>query len=145
MKKHLLFVGIMCAVTVTPAMAVTKCVNLSSTSTTCAGNLSSSTGADWSATCTTNGQSVDIKGVAACTAATTGRPPVTGTAKTTLSANLASGTVDCYCKMVSPAVSRWIFAIRQENCGSTCAAMCANVLSYSDRAMAKTMFSSLSD
>ena len=116
MKKHLLFVGIMCAVTTTPAMAVTKCVNLSSTSTTCAGNLSSSTGADWSATCTTNGQSVDIKGIAVCTAA-----------------------------MVSPAVSRWIFAIRQENCGSTCAAMCANVLGYSDRAMAKTMFSSLSD
>ena len=143
MKKHLLFVGIMCAVTTTPAMAVTKCVNLSSTSTTCAGNLSSSTGADWSATCTTNGQSVDIKGIAVCTAATTGRAPVTRTATTTLSTNL--GNVDCYCKMVSPAVSRWIFAIRQENCGSTCAAMCANVLSYSDRAMAKTMFSSLSD
>lgn len=143
MKKHLLFVGIMCAVTTTPAMAVTKCVNLSSTSTTCAGNLSSSTGADWSATCTTNGQSVDIKGIAVCTAATSGRAPVTGTATTTLSTNL--GNVDCYCKMVSPAVSRWIFAIRQENCGGTCAKMCANVLSYSDRAMAKTMFSSLSD
>ena len=49
-------------------------------------------------------------------------------------------------KMVSPAVSRWIYLATMSNCPTTCAKMCANFAGNPDRAaIIKSMFTSMSD
>ena len=53
------------AILTAPAMAVQKCVALDASTTTCT-STPTTCKADWSATCTTNGTRVPIKGIAMC-------------------------------------------------------------------------------
>lgn len=153
MHRTLISAAIIGIISIIPnAHAVVKCVNLSPSATTCSGNIMSSSGADWVATCTTNGSSISIRGVSACecsaTASASGSTaPSIGTAKSSLKTCNSAGSL-CYCKMVSPAVSRWIFVVEQENCQTTCAKMCANAFSAGgsiSTAIIKSMFTSMSD
>ena len=61
MKKHLIIVGIICAASIPPAYAVTKCVKLSP-STTCTSPSGVNGQSNWSATC----GGIEIQGVAFC-------------------------------------------------------------------------------
>lgn len=122
-----------------PAMAVTKCVKQPSSST--CSNYSSERGqSNWSATC----DGVPVQGVAFCGSQDGGSIGATTTAVTT-------GTTDdsnkyCWCKMTSPAVSRWVFIAAQASpilCDYQCAAVCSNGVRI--QSVLSAMFSNLSD
>ena len=140
MKKHLLITGLICMAINPPAMAVTKCVKQPSSSSTCS-NYSSERGqSNWSATC----DGVSVQGVAFCGSQDGGSTGATTTAVTT-------GTTDdsnkyCWCKMTSPAVSRWVFIAAQASpiiCDYQCAAICSNGVRI--QSVLSAMFSNLSD
>ena len=119
MKKHLLIAGLLCAAIIPPAFAVTKCVKLSS-STTCSTYSGISGQSNWSATC----GGVSIQGVAFCGSQDGGSTGATTDAVTTSDNNKY-----CWCKMVSPAVSSWVFYGDREsasNCARLCARICAS-------------------
>ena len=138
MKKHLIIAGIICAASIPPAYAVTKCVKLTS-STTC--TTSSGNGSNWSATC----GGIAIQGVAFCGSQK-------GGAMGTKSENVTtSSTSDdnkyCWCKMVSPAVSSWVFNTTNSSAGSCanyCASHCASNAQYRSD-FRSALFSGLSD
>ena len=140
MKKHLLIAGLICMATIPPVSAVTKCVKLSS-STTCS-NYSGATGqSNWSVTC----GGVSVQGVAFCGSQSGGSQGATSTTVT------ISSTVDnnkyCWCKMVSPAVSRWVFhgAVTSAGyCANRCAHSCA-LYAQANASFRSAMFGSLSD
>ena len=123
MKSKILIAGaILCAITTTGAHAVTKCVALNS-STTCTSNSSSYTGhTDWAATCTTNGVSTPISGIGICSS--TSGSSVGQTATELDTSSTADENQNCWCKMTSPAVSRWVFRSSGPSAG-LCARMCA--------------------
>ena len=138
MKKHLLIAGLICMATIPPVSAVTKCVKLSS-STTCS-NYSGATGqSNWSVTC----GGVSVQGVAFCGSQSGGSQGATSTTVT------ISSTVDnnkyCWCKMVSPAVSSWVFAsdLPGSSCYNVCPYQCAYAIN--DASFRSGMFGSLSD
>ena len=138
MKKHLLIAGLICMATIPPVSAVTKCVKLSS-STTCS-NYSGATGqSNWSVTC----GGVSVQGVAFCGSQSGGSQGATSTTVT------ISSTVDnnkyCWCKMVSPAVSSWVFAsdLPGSSCYNGCPYHCAYAIN--DASFRSGMFGSLSD
>ena len=148
MHRTLISAAIIGIISIIPnAHAVVKCVNLSPSATTCSGNIVSSSGADWVATCTTNGSSISIRGVSACANSATGiNKPSAGDATSSLSVISDTSHTLCYCKMVSPAVSRWIYLTTMNNCPTTCAKMCANFAGNPDSAaIIKSMFTSMSD
>ncbi len=139
MKKHLLIAGLICMATIPPAAAVTKCVKLNS-STTCSAYSGIANQSNWSATC-----GVSIQGVAFCGSQNGGSTGATTGAVTT------SSTIDnnkyCWCKMVSPAVSRWVFYGDREsasNCVSICARICASYAA-GNASFRSALFSNLSD
>ena len=146
MKSKILITGaILCAITTTGAHAVTKCVALNS-STTCTSNYSAyQYHTDWVATCTTNGVSTPISGIGICSS-TSG----SSTGQTATELDTSSTTDDnkyCWCKMTSPAVSRWVFPNVQaaaDYCAQNCAFHCAHNV-RSSAAFRSAMFSSLSD
>ncbi|HIS71159.1 MAG TPA: hypothetical protein IAD02_04225 [Candidatus Enterousia intestinigallinarum] len=142
MKKHLIIAGIICAATIPPTYAVTKCVKLTS-STTC--NPGSNNGvADWSATCTTSGSSVFVKGISFCS---NKNGNTTGTTSGTLSASgVPSENSYCWCKIVSPAISSsWVFySSMGSSCPNGCSSMCAGTI-YNNATFRKNLFSGLSD
>ena len=133
--KNIVMLSAILAVVSVPAAAVQKCVALGSR-TTCAapGGLSRPpTGkADWELTCTTNRESVTVKGIGVCSPVmgTTSSPVSLLTTSTCISGQCpAEGdAVYCYCRMVSPALSQWVglqmgFAsesTRLQNCAATC-------------------------
>lgn len=124
MKKHLIIAGIICAASIPPAAAVTKCVALNSISTTCNVGYSFAR-LDWSTTCKTNGIYVPIVGIAGCSSKNG------GTIGTTSDSIPTSSTSDdnkyCWCKMVSPAVSRWVYygsLSSAGNCAYNCSGSC---------------------
>ena len=124
-KQFLLAGAMLCAITTTGAHAVTKCATLSSR-TTCTSSSSQQYKyhTDWAATCTTNGVSTPISGIAICSS-TKG-----GMAATATELDISS-TVDenmyCWCKMISPAVSRWVSGggSSASGCAEVCASFCA--------------------
>ena len=121
-KQFLIAGAMLCAITTTGAHAVTKCFALSSR-TTCTSDFSQyQYRTDWAATCTTNGVSRPISGIGICSS-TTG-----GMAATATELDMSS-TVDenrtCWCKMISPAVSRWVSGGTNTSAGG-CAASCAS-------------------
>ena len=120
MKKHLIIVGIICAASIPPAYAVTKCVKLTS-STTCI--TSSSNGSNWSATC----GGIEIQGVAFCGSQEGASEGVT--TETVTTSSTSDDNRHCWCKMVSPAVSRWVFAYDHDSAGH-CAADCSNYCGF---------------
>jgi hypothetical protein len=111
-----------CVVAFGDADAATKCVNLSSSST-CTGNSSTNVAGDWTSTC--NG--INIKGVGVCSSTSS------SSAGNTLSSLASSSTADdnryCYCKMIIPAVSYWVFAMVHAS-GGNCLSGCTNYCSY---------------
>ena len=122
MKKHLIIAGIICAATIPPVYAVTKCVKLTS-STTCTNT--SGSGSNWYVTC----GGIAIQGVAFCGSKGGGS---TGTKSRTVTTSATSDdNKHCWCKMVSPAVSSWVFnywftpAPSAGNCAYNCATRCA--------------------
>ena len=99
MKKHLLIAGLICVATIPPAAAVTKCVKLTS-STTCSTYSGEHGQSNWSATC----GGVSIQGVAFCGSQNGGSQGATSTAVTI--STTSDDNKYCWCRMISPAVSR---------------------------------------
>ena len=122
MKSKILIAGAMlCAITTTGAHAVTKCVALNS-STTCTSNETQYLNhTDWAATCTTKGVSTPISGIGICSST-----QVSGyqTATELDTSSTADDNKYCWCKMTSPAVSRWASISSHASAGD-CARRCA--------------------
>ena len=140
MKKHLLIAGLICAAAIPPAFAVTKCVKLNS-STTCS-TYSSATGqSNWSATC----DGVSVQGVAFCGSQDGVSIGATTDAVTT--STTSDNNKYCWCKMVSPAVSRWVFSgayTLAGRCAYACADDCA-IFARHFASFRSALFSNLSD
>lgn len=103
------------------AVAVTKCVALGS-STKCTASLEYNK-ADWSATCTTGSTSTPIQGIAFCSNQEGSTQYVI---KSTIStSSTATENRNCWCKMVSPVVSSWVFVVTFAS-GNDCARMCSD-------------------
>ncbi len=138
MKKHLIIAGIICAASIPPAYAVTKCVKLTS-STKCTN--ASGSGSNWSATC----GGIEIQGVAFCGSQNGGSA---GTKSETVTTSLTSDdNKHCWCKMVSPAVSSWVFGYSGAAagfCANRCASDCAD-RARNPSAFRSALFSGLSD
>ena len=146
MKKYLLIAGLVCTVIIPPAGAVTKCVELNS-STTCTSNYTAYYNkTDWAATCNTNGVSIPISGIGICSS-------TQGTQYQTAAELDRSSTLDeninCWCKMTSPAVSRWVYVSTPtyaDGCFKLCAYYCANTIRIqSSTSFRSALFSNLSD
>ena len=146
MKSKIIITGaILCAITTTGAQAVTKCVALNS-STTCTSNSNSYYNkTDWAATCTTNGVSTPISGIGICSSTKDASQFATATELDTSSTS--DDNTHCWCKMTSPAVSRWVFDRSYSlagNCARPCAYRCAYLV-QSNASFRSAMFGSLSD
>ena len=134
-----------CAITTTGAHAVTKCVALNSSTTCTSASEQYLYRTDWAATCTTNGVSTPISGIGICCSTEGASQYATATELD------RSSTVNdnkyCWCKMTSPAVSRWVFSDSYGSLAS-CAVNCASVCAYRVRVYAaflSVLFGSLSD
>ena len=126
--KKLLTLTAVGAILAAPAMAVQKCVALDASTTTCTSTAASGN-ADWSATCTTNGTSVPIKGIAMCSNQAADATYGTSDAIKTVSGTTDTTNVNCWCKMVEPAVSSWVFLNAYTSagvCANGCSYICAN-------------------
>ena len=140
MKKHLLIAGLICVVAIPPAFAVTKCVKLNS-STKCSGGDVEYLKPNWSANC----DGMTIQGVAFCGSQNGGSTGATSTTVTT--STTSDDNKYCWCKMVSPAVSRWVSRHTYASDGP-CASICAGSCAYraADNASFRSaLFSNLSD
>ena len=126
--KKLLTLTAVGAILAAPAMAVQKCVALDSSTTTCTSTMTYGK-ADWSATCTTNGTSVPIKGIAMCSNQAADAQYGTSDAITTVSSTTDTTNVNCWCKMVEPAVSSWVYISTHASAGD-CARNCSFVCPY---------------
>ena len=140
MKKHLIIAGIICAASIPPAYAVTKCVKLTP-STTCTSSSGAFGQSNWSATC----GGIEIQGVAFCGSQNGGSIGATSESVTTSSTS--DDNKYCWCKMVSPAVSSWVFNVSAESAGA-CAYLCAYNCAGRARSVSdfrSALFSGLSD
>ena len=147
MKKQIIIIaGLVSVIMTPPASAVTKCVALNS-NTTCTSSSSTQYQyhTDWAATCTTNGVSTPISGIGICSSTDGGSMGATATELDT------SSTVDenlnCWCKMTSPAVSRWVSNLSHSSAGD-CARFCAYHCAFyvqGDASVRSALFGSLSD
>ena len=141
-SKGIFLLGITIALC-TPASAVTKCVKLSS-STTCSYVNPGTYVVDWTSNCTSSGTSVAISGISQCSS-TSGSS--VGQKATAL--KISGGTDDkyCWCKMVSPAVSSWVFRnayVSASNCANGCAYACAGSAAHG-ASFRSALFSGLGD
>ena len=140
MKKHLIIAGIICAASIPSAYAVTKCVKLTS-STTCTSNYGSTGQSNWAATC----GGIEIQGVAFCGSQNGGS---TGTkSETVTTSSTSDNNKYCWCKMVSPAVSSWVFFYTRTSaggCANGCAYNCAHGALH-DSDFRSGLFSEFSD
>ena len=140
MKKHLIIAGIICAASIPPVYAVTKCVKLSS-STTCTSSSGATAQSNWSATC----GGIEIQGVALCGSQNGGS--VGAKLETVKTSSTSDNNRNCWCKMVSPAVSSWVFTYSYASvghCAPVCAYSCANHARLTS-AFRSALFSGLSD
>ena len=140
MKKHLIIAGIICAASIPPTYAVTKCVKLTS-STTCTSYSGVIGRSNWSATC----GGIEIQGVAFCGSRNGGS--IGTKSETVTTSSTSDNNKYCWCKMVSPAVSSWVFSFSYTDAGS-CANNCATNCGINARgnsAWRSALFSGLSD
>lgn len=143
MKTNFLIVaGIMCVAAIPPASAVTKCVALNPSNTTWQSG--SANGPDWDATCTTGGVNIAVRGISVCSST---EPSGSVAMQLELSSNPEENKY-CWCKMTSPAVSRWVpyhdtYASAQK-CFQDCSGFCTRYTVISDT-MRGWFFSNLSD
>ena len=134
--KNIVMLSAILAVVSVPAAAVQKCVALGSR-TTCEapGRLSRPPTrlADWELTCTTNRESVTVKGIGVC-AAMRGEA---GALENSLNITTCLSTtgcpaddraINCWCRMLSPALSQWVYSgltfLSEYECMHNCAAEC---------------------
>ncbi len=138
MKSKILIAGLLCAATIPPAFAVTKCVKLPSSTTTCT-NLTISAD-DNQSNGTANCDGVNFEFVGFCSS----RGGSTGTTAAFLPAS-NTNNIYCWCKMVSPAVSSWVLYMDMP--GSECYRVCPYQCAYAinDASFRSGMFGSLSD
>ena len=134
--KNIVMLSAILAVVSVPAAAVQKCVALGSRTTcTAPGGLSRPpTGkADWSLTCRTNSTSVTVNGIGVCAGqvgnTTTPLDSLTiSTCFSTGSCPAEGEAVNCWCRMLSPAVSQWMHSglshTTEYDCMRDCAAEC---------------------
>ena len=145
MKKHLILAGVFSVAIVQsqPAMAVTKCVALNSSTTCTIDDSQYQYHTDWASTCTTYGVSTPISGIGICSS-TQGSGYQTATELDTSSTS--DDNKYCWCRMISPAVSRWVFSSSPPNssCDRYCAEYCMTQL-YFYAAFRSRLFGSLSD
>ena len=146
MKSKIIIAGLLCTIIAPPALAVTKCVALSGSGTTCTSNYSQyDYHTDWAATCTTYGVSTPISGIGICSSTEAGSTAETATELDV--SPTADENMHCWCKMTSPAVSRWVSGGSSGSaggCAQVCASFCA--LALRDFPIFKSaMFGSLSD
>ena len=145
MKLKIILAGLLCTIIAPPALAVTKCVALNS-NTTCASSSSLyQYHIDWAATCKTNGVSTPISSIGICSSKK-------GTSKYATAITLDTSSVDkhlnCWCRMISPAVSEWVFYASYESadsCARLCARHCAYDANQDTAAFLSALFGSLSD
>ncbi len=127
--KKLLILTTLGAILTAPAIAVQKCVALNSMASTCTSTPASGN-ADWSATCaSTSDTSVPIKGIAMCSNQKANEAYGTSDAITTVSSTTDTTNVNCWCKMVEPAVSSWVYIFAGTSasyCASNCSGTCAD-------------------
>ena len=147
MKKHLILAGVITTVlTTTGAHAVTKCVALNGINTTCTSDfLQYEYHIDWAATCTTNGVSTPISGIGICSGTQGASQYATATELDTFLTS--DDNRYCWCRMISPAVSRWVFYGSTASagvCDRRCAYICANVVQGVED-FRSALFGSLSD
>ena len=144
-SKILITSAILCAISAAPAHAVTKCVALNS-STTCTSNYSAyQYHTDWAATCTTNGVRTPISGIGICSSTEASKYQ---TATELDTSSTSANNKYCWCKMTSPAVSRWVFVSRPLASAGSCAMNCAYFCADYVRSIAvfrSALFGSLSD
>ena len=144
--KKLLILTTVVAMLAAPAIAVQKCVALDSSTTTCRSTVRSGN-ADWSATCTTNGTSVPIKGIAMCSNQKADAQYGTSDAITTVSSATDTTNIYCWCKMVEPAVSSWVFLNTTASAGG-CAYNCSSLCGTAARTLSSflsALFGSLAN
>ena len=145
MKLKIILAGLLCTIIAPPALAVTKCVALSSSGTTCIYGDTGTNVADWTATCKKNGIRTPIKGIGICSA---NKGSAVGATATELEiSSTADDNLNCWCKMTSPAVSRWVFhhsGTSAGYCARNCAGLCSSNVQLS-AAIRSALFGSLSD
>lgn len=147
MKKYLIIAGLVCVASIPPATAVTKCVALNQSNTKCGQQVPALNVADWTTPCTTNETEIQISGIGICSA-TAGTASQMG--KTATSLNMASTAADnkyCWCRMISPVVSRWVFRWPMQSaddCSENCAGYCV-WNGMQNRSYLSGMFGNLSD
>ena len=145
MKKQIIIIaGLVSVIMTPPALAVTKCVALNS-NTTCTYKNPGDNVAGWTSTCTTNGVNTPISGIGICSS-TTGESYGETATELDISSTADNNTY-CWCKMTSPAVSRWVSPnsyTPADVCAMQCASTCASAVRNS-AAFRSALFSSLSD
>ena len=141
-KLFLIAGAMLCAITTTGAHAVTKCVALNSSTTCTIDDYERHT--DWASTCTTYGVSTPVSGIGICSSTDGGSGYQTATELDT--SNTPDDNKYCWCRMISPAVSRWVYSAAPANiyCARTCANNCAINL-YFYAGFRSRLFGSLSD
>ena len=124
-KLFLIAGAMLCAITTTGAHAVTKCVALNSSTTCTSSPTQYQYHTDWADTCTTNGVSTPISGIGICSS-TKGAYQYATATKLDISST-SDDNKYCWCRMISPAVSRWVYSSYSSAgvCAQLCAANCA--------------------
>ena len=127
MKKHFIMAGILATSIIQPATAVTKCVALNSTNTECWEPSAPSNGSEWWAKCSTNGiTTTTIRGIGVCSST----PNPSGNPVTSIQYSTnPSENKECWCRMISPAVSQWVHYDNPNTSAEYCARMCSIVCS----------------
>ena len=146
-KQFLIAGAMLCAITTTGAHAVTKCFALNSgMGTSCTSDYSQyEWRTDWAATCTTNRVSTPISGIGICSS--TKGASIYATATELDTSSTVNDNMYCWCKMTSPAVSRWVFCYSFGSAGD-CAWQCARYCASSVQFVVdfrSALFGSLSD
>lgn len=97
---------------------------------------------DWAATCTTNGVTSEIKGVVACSnqkpdscasdqgCDLTYSSDPTMKQETITTSDNADENTNCWCKIISPTMSPWVFSNSFHGDAGLCAMFCAGLCAY---------------
>lgn len=132
--KKLLILTAVCAISTAPVSAVQKCVALDSDSLTCTDDFSVLSSTEWWTTCRSPYASdIEVKGIAVCSFSNTSTD-VNGTETVLNMSTLGSYTLNtyCWCKIISPVVSKWRFYMQATSAGECykeCAIGCASAFS----------------
>ena len=147
--KKLLTLTALGAILTAPATAVQKCVALDSSTTTCTNIEAESLYRGWKLTCTTNGITVPIEGTSSCSKTLT--TTTVGTIKDDLKIKYTENDTNeiyCWCQMIRPLASSWVFAHKYSSVGGGCMGGCAQKCAetFSGNATFRSaMISTLSD